>query len=101
MQRGSVGHALDGFHLVPLAGKAEDQAREYGNSIEKHRARSALAQLAAVLRAGQAQVFAQHLEEGFVGREGDVRGISVDNDLYLTLRVRIALRQRRTPPFSP
>ena len=43
----------------------------------EHRAGAALAELAAVLGAGEREVFAQHLEEGLVGRDEDVERLAV------------------------
>jgi len=54
------------------------QAREHRKAIHQHRARAALAQLAAVLGPGEVQLFPQDLEQGLVRRREDVALFPVD-----------------------
>src|SRR3989449_7288684 len=84
MQRPTRGHPLDGFHPMPRARQAEHQTGKHGLAVHEHGAGAALAQLAAVLRAGETQVLAQHFEQGLVGREGDLDGLAVqlERDLH-------------------
>jgi hypothetical protein len=70
-------HALDGLDHGPVALEAEHEAGEDGLSVEDHRARAALPELAAVLRAGQSELLPQDLEERLAGREGHLHGIPV------------------------
>ena len=51
----------------PWHSTGQRQAREHGLAVDQHRARPALAELAAVLGAGEVQVLAEHLEQGLVG----------------------------------
>ena len=69
----AVAMPLDGLDLAPLGVEAEHEARKNGAPVHEHGARAALAQLAAVLRAGQREVFAQDFEQRLVRREGDLR----------------------------
>src|SRR5438270_4648536 len=84
MQRPAPCHSLDGFHAVPRAREAEHQTGKHGLAVHEHGAGAALAQLAAMLRAGETQVFAQHFEQGLVGRERDLDGLAVqlEGDLH-------------------
>src|SRR6266566_4924729 len=84
MQRPARGHSLDGFHAMPRARQAEHQTGKHGLAVHEHGAGAALAQLAAMLRAGETQVLAQHFEQGLVGREGDLDGLAVqlERDLH-------------------
>src|SRR2546423_3969839 len=84
MQRPASCNPLDGFHATPRAREAEHQTGQHGLAIHEHGAGAALAQLAAVLRAGETQVFAQHFEQGLVGRESDLDGLAVqlERDLH-------------------
>ena len=84
MQRPAPCHSLDGFHAVPRAREAEHQTGKHGLAVHEHGAGAALAQLAAMLRAGETQVLAQHFEQGLVGREGDLDGLAVqlERDLH-------------------
>ena len=59
---------------------AEHQAREHRLAVDEHRARAALAQLAAVLGAGELQVLPQHFEQRLRAvNERDGR-LAVDRD---------------------
>src|SRR5205085_1661825 len=72
-----------GFGLfAALAGtrEAEDEARQHGRSIQQHGARAALPELAAVLGAGESEVFAQHFEQGLMRRERDLGGFVVQGE---------------------
>src|SRR5262249_36662222 len=53
-------------------------ARQHRLAVHQHRAGPALPQLAAVLGAGQREVLAQHLEEGFVDGDDDLALLPVD-----------------------
>src|SRR5467141_285218 len=70
MQLPALRHALDRAHPVAGARQAEHQAGKDRRSIQQHRAGAAFPQLAAVLRAGESQIFAQHFEQRLVRREG-------------------------------
>ena len=61
--------ALDGLDRPPLHLGGERQAGEHRLAVDQHGAGAAFAELAAVLRAGQAELLAQHLEQGVVDRE--------------------------------
>src|SRR6266566_5159673 len=63
MQLAALRHRFDGSHRVAGARETQHQARQDRRSIQQHGARTALAQLAAVLRSGESQVLAQYLEQ--------------------------------------
>src|SRR6266851_7556014 len=59
MELATLRHSFDRAHGVTGAREAQHQARQHRCSIQQHRAGAALAQLAAVLRAGESQILAQ------------------------------------------
>src|SRR5207249_1996466 len=65
-------HPLDGLHAPPGAREAEHEAGEDRLAVHQHGAGTALAQLTAVLRAGEPEVLAQHFKQRLVRREGDL-----------------------------
>src|SRR5690348_12122012 len=81
------GHSLDRLHTAAGAGEAQHQTRQHRGAVEQHGAGAALSQLAAVLRAREAQVLAQHLEQRFVRREGDFDGLAIELEGDLRLGV--------------
>src|SRR2546427_209330 len=87
MQPTALRHPLDRLHPAPGAREAEHQAGEHRTRIHEHRAGAALAQLAAVLRAGEAQVLAQHFEQRLVRCERDLDGLAVELQRDLRLGV--------------
>src|SRR5256712_9086120 len=87
MQPAALRHPLDRLHPAPGAREAEHQAGEHRTRIHEHRAGAALAQLAAVLRAGEAQVLAQHFEQRLVRCERDLDGLAVELQRDLRLGV--------------
>ena len=64
MQRRRCGEAFDGGDLVALMHDRESEAGIYAPAVDVHRARAALAVIAALLRAEEVQVFAQRVEQG-------------------------------------
>jgi hypothetical protein len=70
--------AFDGQDISGVALDAEDQAGEDGLAIEEYSAGAALAEFAAVLRAGVAEIFAKDFEQSLVGGEGNVHLFSVE-----------------------
>src|SRR3954451_23747101 len=74
-------HPLDG--LDRLAGHlgGEHQTGEHGPAVHQHRAGAALAELAAVLCAGQRALLAQHLEQRVMGGEDHGAILAVDPQL--------------------
>src|SRR6185295_2929413 len=69
--------------LATLHIKAEHQAGENGAPIHQHRASAALTQLAAMLGAGQSQVFSQDFEQGLMRREGRFDLFAIERELYV------------------
>src|SRR5258708_6820307 len=68
--QGRARHALDGRDLAVLALHGQGQARKDGAPVHEHRAGAAFPQLASVLGAHEAELFAQDLEQRMVdGRE--------------------------------
>src|SRR5829696_8904485 len=73
-------HAFDRLDAAFFGVEAEHEAREHRAAVHEHGAGAALAQLAAVLRAGQGEVFAQHLQKRLVRREGDLGLLTVEGE---------------------
>src|SRR2546425_7031910 len=69
MELPALRHRFDGAHGMAGACQAQHQARQHRHSIEQHGARAALTQLTAVLRSGESQILAQHLEQRLVWRK--------------------------------
>ena len=69
---------FDGLDRASLHLGGEDEAREHRPAVDQHRAGAALAELAAVLGAGEPALLAQDLEQGVVGGEGDHAVLAVD-----------------------
>src|ERR1051325_9927591 len=87
MKLGSVGHSLDRFHVTTFGVKAEHQTRKYRTSIDEHRARAKLAQLAAVLCAGEIQILTQNFQQRLVRCEGDLGLFAVEGEMDMLLTV--------------
>src|SRR5260370_14414961 len=77
MQCRAAGHAFHRAHPSPRAGEPQHQTGEDRRAVEHNGAGAALAQLAAVLRAREVQVLAQHLEQRLMRREGHLDGLAV------------------------
>ena len=86
VEAGGRRHSLHGFDASSLALEAEVETGQDRPAVDEDRARSALAQLAAVLGPGQREVFAQNLEEGLVRRESDFDPLAVDVKPDMRLR---------------
>ncbi len=78
MQRRSLLQAFDRGDLPAHGLRSENQAAQDGLTVDEDRARTALTELAAVLRTGEAAGLAQDLEEGVVSRKDERRGLAVD-----------------------
>jgi len=76
---------FDGEHVAAFALGAKHKARQHRLSVQQHRTRAALAELASVLGAAQVQIFTQHLEKRFVGSERDFGRLAVhgQRELYV------------------
>src|SRR6266513_4997240 len=83
MQLRAAAEALDRFHRAALALGGQHQAGKLRCAVDQHGAGAALAQLAAVLGAGEAEVLAQHLEQRLVAGEGQLDGLAVDAQAQL------------------
>src|SRR5947209_656911 len=80
-------HPLDGLHAPPGAREAEHEAGEDRLAVHQHGAGTALAQLTAVLRAGEPEVLAQHFKQRLVRREGDLDRLAVQIEADLNFGV--------------
>ena len=78
-------HPLDRLDATALGFEAEHEAGEHASSVNQHGAGTALAQLAAVFRAREIQVFTQDFEQRLVRREGDLRGLAVQREFDVGL----------------
>ncbi len=81
MQPAIRGEPFDRRHASAGVVDREGQTREDGFAVDEHRAGAALAELAAVLGAGELQVFAQHLEQRLVAVDEHVHALAVHEQL--------------------
>ena len=65
---------FDRLDAAALALDRQHQAGEHRLAVDEHRARAALAELAAVLGAGEVEILAEHLEQGLVRGATTARG---------------------------
>src|SRR5438105_1200074 len=90
------GDECGGRHDLPRSAEAalhgvgadERDAREHRDAVDQHRARAAMALAARDLRAGEAEIFAQHLRERAADRSVDLVTAAVD----------LELRRESSPP---
>src|SRR5438477_349991 len=71
-------HAFHRHDVAALQVEGPRQAGEVRFAIDQHAAGRALAQLAAMLGAGESQVFAKNFEQRFVGQHHDRHVLAVD-----------------------
>jgi hypothetical protein len=71
-------HPFDGLDAPPFALEPEVETGEHRATVDENGARSALAELATVLRPGQAEILAEDLEERLVWSERDLDALAVD-----------------------
>src|SRR5688572_31278412 len=77
MEPGAARQAFDRLDAAALAFEHQHDAGELRLAVHQHGAGAALAELAAVLGAGQPEVFPQHLEQGLVRRDRSREGLAV------------------------
>src|SRR5262249_44321288 len=83
-QAGGAGEPLDGPDFRPFTQRGELHTGGDRIAVHDHRARATGADAAAVLRAGQFQIFAQDVDEQTVGGfQGDFDRVAVDAKFYL------------------
>src|SRR5436190_17721376 len=80
MQPAAFGHSFNGSDLAVLGIEAEKQARQNRLTVDQHRARAALAQLAAVLGSGQPQIFAEDLKQCLMRSKRDFGFFAVQSE---------------------
>src|SRR5258706_2569180 len=85
MELCAAGHPLHSLHRAPLALDRQHQAGELRLAVDEDCAGTALAELAAVLGAGEAEVLAQQLEQRLVRREGNLLRLAVERESELHL----------------
>src|ERR1043165_9163682 len=84
----------------------EREARQHRHAVDEHRARAALAELAAVLRAGEVQLLAQHLEQRVMRLGRDALDLTVHAEgehrfrhFFALVSARFAASPRRVAPL--
>lgn len=87
MEAVASGEAFDGGDELAFGEAGGSEAGGDGFAVEEDGAGAALAFAAAVLGAGEAEVFAEDVEEGAVGGGGEVMGLAVDGDRHMTVSV--------------
>src|SRR5262245_24549431 len=97
MQLGAAGEAFDGLDAAALALDRQHEAGELRLAVEQHGAGAALAELAAVLGAGEREVLAQDLEQRLVRGEGRLHRLAVDAQIQLDVPLHRRFQIVRTP----
>jgi predicted RNA methylase len=88
MQRRGAGQAFDRAHISAIDERRELQARRDGQAVDDHGAGAASADAAAVLGAGQLQVFAQDVDEQAVAaRKVRCDRFAVERKFYLHVEI--------------
>src|ERR1700741_1143227 len=98
MELGAVSHSFDRLHFTTFSVETEHQARKNRTSIDQHRTRATLTQLATVFCAGEIQILTQNFEQRLVRCEGDLClfAVECETDVLLTVE-----RQRLSSlPYS-
>ncbi|GLX21620.1 hypothetical protein Slala02_48570 [Streptomyces lavendulae subsp. lavendulae] len=93
------GEALDGGDLCAVLGDGEQQAAVEAPAVDEDGARPALAVVAALLRAGEAEPLAQRVEQGRAVVQ--VERVPFAVDVERDLRVRGLLAVHDEAPASP
>ena len=83
VQRVALGQAFDCRDVATVRFDPENQARVDDLAVKSNGARAALADQAALLRAGQANVVAQHIEKCVVRRDRDLSTLAVERQANL------------------
>src|SRR5436190_23556252 len=94
MQGGAVGEAFDACNFTAFDIETEHQARENRTPVDQHRAGAAFAQFAAMLGAGEIEIFAQDFKQSLVWRECNLGCFAVQGEFDMRL-----LLQAFTPFF--
>src|SRR5262245_21121632 len=97
MQLGAAGKAFHGLDAAPLALHRQHEAGELRLAVEQYGAGAALAELAAVLGAGEGEVLAQDLEQRLVRGEGRLHRLAVDAQIQLHVALHRRFQIVRTP----
>src|SRR5581483_8041266 len=92
----AVREPLHRRHLVPVRLRGEHEARADEHAVEQHRARAALALLARVLRARQAELLAQRKEQRLALPAVGLARLAVDPDGDPHSTTRFSARSART-----
>src|ERR671924_1923432 len=91
-----LAEALDGHDFVPVRLGGEDEARAHELPVQEDGARPALALLAGVLRARQAELLAQREEQALPRPDVGLHRLAVDDDLDPHVSTRSSARAVRT-----
>src|ERR1041384_817081 len=98
MKLGPVSHSFDRFDVTIFRVEAKHQTGKNRTSIDEHRTRATLTELAAVFCAGEIQILTQNFEQRLVRCEGDLClfAVECETDVLLTVE-----RQRLSSlPYS-
>jgi hypothetical protein len=87
MQAFASGEAFDGGDGFACGEAGGGEAGGDGLAVEEDSAGAALPFAAAVLGSGEAEIFAEDVEEGSVGVGGKLMGLAVDGDRHMTVSV--------------
>ena len=100
MQLVVLGQPLDRHELVAVRLGREDKAGADESAVEEHGAGAALALLARVLRAGEAEPLAEDVEQALPGPDVGLEALAVDRQLDSHCRQRSTARTVRAPAAS-
>src|SRR5215813_15053327 len=87
MKLGPLRHSFNRFYVAALGVEAKHQTRENRAAVDEHSASATLAQLAAVLRAGEIQILTQNFQQRLVRCEGDLSQFAVEGEMDMLLTV--------------
>ena len=96
VERVPAGEALDRDDLVAVGLRRQHEARADERAVEEHRARAALALLARVLRAGQAEPLAERVEQALARPDVGLARLAVDGERDPHASTRSSARSART-----
>src|SRR5919204_4611998 len=94
MRPAAVRHSLHRRYAPAFEIKWQREATEKRIAVNQHGTRRAFAQFATVLRAGEAEVFTQHLEQRLVRRHKHLYRLAVDKQFHRNPVARHALTLR-------
>ena len=94
---GAVGEPLDRLHVAAVRLYGKHRARLHGTAVDGDRARAALRGVAAHVRAGEVEVFPQHLDQETPWLDVELPAITVHHERDVLGHGRNLLPRHRSP----